>query len=159
MKIVIASDSHGLTDVLQDIVKKHPDADAFLHCGDSELRQKQLDPWVTVLGNMDWCDFEPKKVIDMGRVNIFMAHSHLYGYGNRMEQLADDAIKHNCQIALFGHSHVFFDKVVNGVHCINPGSLLSPRDNTSPSYAILHIDQAGNSTVERVNVKVRWFRT
>ena len=37
MKIVVVSDSHGRIEVLQEILDKHQDASAFIHCGDIEL--------------------------------------------------------------------------------------------------------------------------
>ena len=36
MKIIVVSDSHGKQGILEQIVEKHPDADAYLHCGDIE---------------------------------------------------------------------------------------------------------------------------
>lgn len=37
MKILICSDSHGLTDELIELKKRHGDMDYYIHCGDSEL--------------------------------------------------------------------------------------------------------------------------
>ena len=38
MKVLIVSDSHGLTEELEKLIEKHQgEVEFFIHCGDSEL--------------------------------------------------------------------------------------------------------------------------
>ena len=61
-KVLILSDSHGLTKEVEDIKKRHQhEVEAMIHCGDSELAYdaKELQGFYYAKGN---CDFEPEMV-------------------------------------------------------------------------------------------------
>lgn len=53
MKIIVVSDSHGKQGILEQIVEKHPDADAYLHCGDIEDYAGKLSVLYRRTGNND----------------------------------------------------------------------------------------------------------
>ena len=57
-KVLVVSDSHGLTKELEVIRERHlNDVDLMIHCGDSELMpdEKVMNGYLTVRGN---CDFD-----------------------------------------------------------------------------------------------------
>ena len=51
MKIVVISDNHGDKDVIERIVNIHKDADLYLHCGDSQMFDHEIYPFISVKGN------------------------------------------------------------------------------------------------------------
>ncbi|NLC42163.1 MAG: metallophosphoesterase [Erysipelothrix sp.] len=153
MRIIVVSDSHGLRRELREVREKYPLADAYLHLGDSELSPSELDGWQSVKGNNDYYSYPNELVVTVGDIRIYMAHSHLFDYSNRILKLAKQAKLNECDLALFGHSHVFYHEVHEGVVCVNPGSLRYNRDRTSPSYAIIDIDSHKKIEVHRINLE------
>lgn len=144
VKILIASDSHGLTGELQELIEKYKDdVDAFVHCGDSELGPdyKALEGYIGVTGN---CDLDgklpPSLVLNIEGMKIFVAHGHKYGVYYSLESLYEAAVEAGCSVALYGHSHVL--KVDEREDCllINPGSLSNSRSGFGNTYAILTIE-------------------
>ena len=53
-KIVIMSDNHGCYQHVDRILEDNKDADLFIHCGDHEGYDEQLDKFIAVRGNNDW---------------------------------------------------------------------------------------------------------
>ena len=67
MKIIVVSDSHGKQGILEQIVEKHPDADAYLHCGDIEDYAENYPSYIVVQGNNDiYYDYPDERVITAG---------------------------------------------------------------------------------------------
>lgn len=141
MRIIVCSDNHGNRLVLRKILAKHPDAEAFIHCGDNELSYEEMAPFKAVTGNNDYYyDYPESLLVELDGVRIWVMHSHTLPYNKRLEALAQKAREHNCSIACFGHSHVYRVEKIKGVLCINPGSLAHNRDGAKPCYAIVDID-------------------
>ncbi len=145
-QIIIASDSHGRSDVLKKLQKAYPHADLFIHCGDLEDSPSGFPGWIFVRGNNDWNPEIPdeRKLKIMGH-GIYICHSHLLPYRDRAKALAYRALENGCDIALYGHTHVSKIERIHGVLEINPGSLLFPRDGNPPSYAVLNISDDGQT--------------
>ena len=61
MQIVLCSDNHGDRKSLDIILARHPKADFYLHCGDSEFTQSMLRPFASVRGNNDYDYSFPKE--------------------------------------------------------------------------------------------------
>lgn len=146
MKVIIVSDSHGRDDKLQDILDKHTDADAFIHCGDIESDPSSFPQYVTVKGNNDmFFDYPDERVIRVGAHQFYIVHSHQFMFSRRVEQMVKKAKELQCDVVCYGHTHVAFYEVHQGVHVINPGSLWRSRDGRAPSYAIMTLQ---NETVD-----------
>lgn len=142
MKILLLSDTHGRNKMLDKVLEMHPDCDLYLHCGDIETPDFLYPQLRVVSGNNDmYYDYPDKMILNVEGHRIYMTHSHLCGYFNRINKLSELAIANGCDIAFYGHTHVASDQVVNGVRCINPGSLRYNRDGRNPSYAIVTIDR------------------
>ena len=91
----------------------------------------------------------PEAEIRLGKERLFLTHGHLYGVNFDLQRLADEAKDRNCSMALFGHTHKPCQRTVNGVLCINPGSISFPRqDNRRQSYAMFYLDKKGNLRTE-----------
>lgn len=143
MKIIVASDSHYRNDILDELVEKHKDADLFIHCGDLEDDPLYYPRWIFVRGNNDYfTGFDSERIIHADGHKILVLHSHRCSFLRREEDLVRMAYDEECDIVLYGHTHVSRMTWKNGVFLLNPGSTSSPRDGTSPSYAILTIDKA-----------------
>ena len=54
MKILLVSDTHGNNVALDALVKKYPNMDLYLHCGDSESDEYSIYPFRSVKGNCDY---------------------------------------------------------------------------------------------------------
>ncbi|MDR1794619.1 MAG: YfcE family phosphodiesterase [Erysipelotrichaceae bacterium] len=154
MKIIVVSDNHGRSKPLSTIISAHPDADAYIHCGDSEMSLSELTPFVTVQGNNDYYNEAPKIAkINLGEIVILVTHGHRLPYGNRKEALVDLGIAEGCNLVCWGHTHVFDVYKSRGITVVNPGSLYYNRDGTSPSYAVIHYED-GALNVERIDMKL-----
>lgn len=164
MEIVVVSDSHGRIEVLKQIRDRHPDADAYIHCGDSETDEAHLDSFVSVQGNNDtYYDYPQFRVIELNTEKLLVIHGHQYYMGTRVKEIAQRAKHIHCTMAFFGHTHVFLSTIEDGVLVVNPGSVYMNRDGTPPCYALIH-DHEGSWKVERMIVpnvapsqKKRWF--
>ena len=123
--------------VLSEIRERHPDADLYIHCGDSEVMPDKIKDYITVQGNADYPGLYPGgKKIKIGSHAILVKHGHdMFGSYPHSKYLAKIAKEHGCDILLYGHSHVFCDEVADGVFIINPGSITNPKYGGDPSYA------------------------
>ena len=155
-KILVLSDNHRKLDYVEKVLRLHPDISMCIHLGDSEgegevqaLLPKGCESYF-VQGNNDFFSYLPKEVeVRIGKERCFLTHGHLYGVNFGLERLSEEARDRNCSMAFFGHTHKPCNKVVNGVHCINPGSISFPRqEDRRPCYSLLFLDQKGNLRVE-----------
>lgn len=150
MEIIIVSDNHGKTQILKDIATIHPNANAYIHCGDSEMDPRDLLPFVSVSGNNDYYYNLPEyNVFDLGECKILAMHSHTLPFGKTVEALVAKAKKLGCTIACYGHTHRYDSRVIDDVLVINPGSLYYNRDRSMPSYVKLEIKN-GEYKVQRL---------
>ena len=156
-KILVVSDNHRKLDNIYQLLEENPDISYFIHLGDSEGCEDAIRTHLPkgcesyfVQGNNDFFAYLPKEIeMRLGKERLFLTHGHLYGVGFDLQGLADEARARNCSMALFGHTHRSFSRVVNGVLCINPGSINFPRqENRKPSYAMFYLDKKGNLRTE-----------
>lgn len=152
MKIVLASDNHGVKEPLDLILKQQYFADYYLHCGDCLLDEKDRHPFFVVSGNNDQGYRLPNmKVLELEGHRILLIHGHTYIFMNSLEPLVQKAEALDCDIVFFGHTHRYFDEVIRGIRFINPGSCLHNRDYTEPSYAVVEIN-GKDINVKRFNL-------
>ncbi|HNX16070.1 MAG TPA: metallophosphoesterase family protein [Bacilli bacterium] len=136
MKIALCSDSHGNNRALDEIYKKFPDCDLYLHAGDSETTSSSIFPFETVKGNRDWDNNLPEKLmINTPYGMLFMQHNPMISSAFLR--------KHKVKIFVFGHTHARKYQVEDGIAYINPGAISFSRDGNDLSFAILDIDEQG----------------
>lgn len=141
-RVVIVSDSHGLTDELQEIKARH-DADIYIHCGDSELTvdAPQLDGFTIVKGNCDFSSpFPLEEVMVIGGIRFFISHGHITQVKSTLLNLQYRAKELNAEIACFGHSHIAYAEKIDDTIYINPGSIRYPNRIKDSSYTVLEWD-------------------
>lgn len=146
MKVLVVSDSHGLTDELEIISNRHADeVDHLIHCGDSELSSSDevMSPYLSVKGNCDYEDlYEDEHSLDVKGHTVYITHGHLYNVKMSPMALIYRAKELGAKIAFFGHSHVAGVEYANEVLLLNPGSIRFPRGTSAKTYAICKIELA-----------------
>lgn len=151
MQIVVVSDTHGRDEVFQELRLRHPQASAFLHCGDSETDPFNLDGFVSVQGNNDYyANYPLERVLELEGVRVYMTHSQYLRHHNRIESLVAKAKENDCTLVLYGHTHVFDVQEIDGITLVNPGSLNHQRDMSVLSYGLITINK-GKIKVERID--------
>ncbi|MFV0479717.1 MAG: metallophosphoesterase family protein [Anaerorhabdus sp.] len=150
-KIVVVSDNHGDKKGIEEIEKRHFDADWFIHCGDAVMEEELLANFVVVKGNNDYdTSFPEKQIVEMKGIKALVLHGHQYPglsfFGK--SKLVEEAKREECGIVFYGHTHVFDNSQEGGIWFVNPGSLSYNRDRSNPSYAIVTIND-GCIQVER----------
>ncbi|MFJ7663885.1 metallophosphoesterase [Lysinibacillus sp. NPDC097162] len=142
MQILVMSDTHGDSAVIDKVRSFYPNVETLIHCGDSELpfSHEALNDMKKVRGNCDIDKAFPDEVIiEVEDVTLFVTHGHLFNVKTSILSLSYRAKEVDAQIACFGHSHVLGAEMIDDVLFINPGSLLKPRGRNEKSFAVIDI--------------------
>ncbi|WP_391202304.1 metallophosphoesterase family protein [Psychrobacillus sp. L4] len=140
MKLLLMSDTHGDTKMMEQVMQVHQDVDAVIHCGDSELDFAYFEGKSihVVKGN---CDVDPRFPNDVTfqveNETIYVTHGHLYQIKSTLMPIYYRAQEVQASVVFFGHSHLLGAEVNNGILFVNPGSLHLPRGRKEKSYAIV----------------------
>ena len=154
MKLIIASDIHGsafwCSRLMELVEKEQPDklillGDLLYHGPRNDLPRdycpKQVIPMlskykdiiIAVRGN---CEAEVDQMVlpfpcmaDFSQLLVdgktfYLTHGHHHSPDN-LPPLPEGSI------FLSGHTHVKIDKVINGIRCLNPGSVSIPKDGSN----------------------------
>ena len=79
MKVILVSDTHRNTEVLDYLRRTYPDADAFVHCGDLEIPFERAADFIAVRGNMDFDPQYPwERVEEFEGNRVLITHGHGY---------------------------------------------------------------------------------
>ena len=78
---------------------------------------------------LDFPILSQNAVVFADGVKIYATHGHKFNKDNLPPLSAGDVL-------VYGHTHVALDTVVGGVHCLNPGSVSIPKENTGHGYII-----------------------
>lgn len=149
MKILVVADTHKNFEALDLCVKKNQDADIIIHLGDGEHEFADIrkmypqKAMIYVAGNCDFGNHEQVHVAKVGGYRIFCCHGHTFGVHDGLENLVSTAKQNRCNIALYGHTHLYKTELIDGVYVMNPGSLDSPRGHNKPSFGIIELSEEG----------------
>lgn len=156
-KVLVVSDSHGMTKELEVIRDRHlADVDLMIHCGDSQLDpdHNSLTGYFTVGGNCDFGGFPLELVTEVSGKKIFITHGHRYSVKTSLMKLTYKAQESGADIVCFGHSHILGAEVINGTLYLNPGSIRLPRQRVEKTYVILDLrENSVRMTVYELNGK------
>ncbi len=160
MKLMVASDIHGAAGYCEELLKRFGEegADRLLLLGDilyhgprndlpDEYNPKKViemlnplaDKLMCVRGN---CDTE----VDQMVLNFpIMAEYAIIYVGNRMIYAthghhinpSDTGNLKEGDILLSGHTHIPMCEEIDGILCLNPGSVSIPKENTKHSYMMI----------------------
>lgn len=155
MKICVCSDSHGNWYGLQEMVdRENPEMLWFLGDGERDWGQVKLSQqtaFVAVCGNCDFMSMEPpyRKIKLYGKT-IYLTHGHLYGAKQGLYGLMNQALQHQADMVLYGHTHHAQLDEREGCLYLCPGSM----GHQEERYAIVTIpEDGGNIEVEFKKLK------
>ena len=146
MRLLVISDSHKRTAVLDRIIRREPTAKEVFFLGD---KIEDIEDMIfeypdrnfhIVAGNCDY--FSLYKTVDFATVNgtkILFSHGHTFFVKRGDTSLLKKcAIDNGCKIALYGHTHIADTEYDNGLYVVNPGSCSNSREGPE-SYAVIDI--------------------
>lgn len=143
MKYLVMSDSHGDVEALQKWKLK--EADAFFHCGDSELSSDDplLEHVHVVRGNCDRdIRFPSSLLTSIQSDTILVVHGHLEEVTTSMMHLYYKAKEVGATIVLFGHTHRYGAEMIDDILFVNPGSVVQPRMRKEKTYAVIQVENS-----------------
>ena len=156
-RLLVISDTHGMKDQFNEICKLHPEAYKIIFLGDGAAEFEMLKaehpewPLIGVRGNNDFgsqLPYDNQIVVDNWR--IFLTHGHRYGVRAGIEGLSNIAIENGCNAVFYGHTHVQYSGMVNGIWVMNPGAVFSfPRSN----YAMVDLTDDGKMVINLTELK------
>ncbi|WP_106496992.1 metallophosphoesterase [Lentibacillus sp. Marseille-P4043] len=148
-KILIVSDSHGLTNELEQI-KENLAVDYMIHCGDSELDldAPELSGFVKVAGNCDFdTRFPDEQLVTVANINVYITHGHLYQVKRNLMPLSYRAQETGARVVCFGHTHIAGAEKSGDQLFINPGSIRLPKGRQEKTYALMEWSTEDDVTV------------
>jgi len=134
MKILVVSDTHGHSDLLQRCFEINKPIDLIIHCGDGliDLKRSSVPDGASlfyVAGNIDLQSHifsdEASMVIEniLGK-RVLITHGHNHHVKSGLHLLKKEAMRLSVDIVLFGHTHSQ-EYIKNGITLFNPGNLSS----------------------------------
>lgn len=149
MKIIVIADTHKSFQKYNEVVETNP-ADYYIHLGDgvnefADVAKSHPDKeFVFVKGECDFCTASSKQLLKVGKCRIFCAHGHEQDVTSGLDTIIAEAKAAECNILLYGHTHIYKTEKIDGIYVMNPGSLGTPRGkNAAPSFGILEINADG----------------
>lgn len=149
MRIVVISDSHKRSDVVEKILYAQSAAQHVFFLGDcaADIEDLQyLFPNVKfhiLSGNCDYFSTYPSTAVtEICGKKIFYTHGHTLSVKYGTERLLESAKQNECAIALYGHTHISKILYEDGIYIVNPGSCSQGRD-FHQSYAVIDIEPNG----------------
>lgn len=141
MRILVFSDSHlSLDNLIKMVDEEAPQA--IICAGDHSRDAQELSyiedkiEYFIVRGNCDSFDHSFKDVLQFSLEGkkIYLTHGHLHGVKMSLEKLKNETKENNENIVIFGHTHIPYYEVDEGIHYFNPGSA---RDG---NYGVLELE-------------------
>ena len=144
-KLGIISDTHGL--LRSEVVEILKSCDCILHAGDIDRPElldelRYLGSLYVVRGNNDgdWAQNLSRTLrFKIEGIEFFMTHNKkdvAWNLGN-------------AQIVIFGHSHHYFEEMIDGRLWLNPGSCGRRRFGGDITMAVMEID-SGNWKINKI---------
>ena len=159
LRILIMSDSHGRNEnvelAIAQVREEIGEFQMLIHLGDvgdaRELESLAGVPCYIVRGNTDYdAKLLNANVIEAGGHRIFATHGHLYQVDMRLDLLRFAALENDCDIAMYGHTHVpYLEEDPDDVTILNPGSISKPRQaDHRYTYMVMEIDDEDEVTYD-----------
>lgn len=159
LRILIMSDSHGRNEnvelAIAQVREEIGEFQMLIHLGDvgdaREIESLAGVPCYIVRGNTDYdAKLLNANVIEASGHRIFATHGHLYQVDMRLDLLRFSALENDCDIAMYGHTHVpYLEEVPDDITILNPGSISKPRQaDHRYTYMVMEIDDEDEVTYE-----------
>lgn len=158
MKALIVSDTHGSLWNFQTVIEREK-PDRVFHLGDSHNKEVEIQTYAgvpvdIVRGNCDGGFFLEDEIVTtvMGK-KVFMTHGHYYGVNSDISRIVARAKELECDIAMYGHTHVPDISYRENITIVCPGSLTEPRQaKRVPTYAIMENKPDGKIEIKIVEL-------
>nr|WP_243182903.1 metallophosphoesterase [Anaerosolibacter carboniphilus] len=140
------SDTHGDIAIAEKVIREMENLDLIIHLGDHyedgiKLKDKIKIPLIGIRGNCDgYSSGEDEMVYQVEGHKILLIHGHQYGVKSDLNRLYYRALELECDLVLYGHTHIPVSMTFGNVMILNPGSLSLPRGGSKPSYGIVDIN-------------------
>ena len=151
IRIAVLSDSHigqRISAYPADLLERLHDFDVIVHAGDhtSVASVELLDglgDLRAVHGNMDEIavrnELPSKLILDVEGMKIGVTHG--WGAPIKLAERVRTVFEEDApDIVIFGHSHIPFDGIIDGVRMLNPGAVSGNLLGKKASWGILTID-------------------
>ena len=141
MKILIFSDIHGSTSLLDELIE-HYSPDRIFGLGDFEVDEFILDlkDVVGVRGNSYFDpDYPIDRFIKINGINILLTHGHTHSVRGGVSSLVCFSKENGCDMAFYGHTHIAHLSKIDDMIVGNPGSLTLPYSPSYPTLIIMDI--------------------
>lgn len=147
-KIGVISDTHGL--LREEVKKQLSGCDMIFHAGDinkisviEELNRIAVTYAVRGNADKDWAQTLPvvNTVEDIG-IKVFIIHNKKH----------IDVDLSSYDLVIYGHSHKYEEKNVDGVTWLNPGSCGPRRFNQPITMALLYVEDDGSFNIEKIDI-------
>ena len=152
-RVLIMSDSHGNNGNVRKAIEKAGKIDLMIHLGDVGTEYLQVErmsgvPTYMVAGNNDYGGFlRDMCIIYIGSHKVLLTHGHRYNVHYGVDRLRYLALENECEIVMYGHTHVPFLDEGEDVTILNPGSISLPRQmGYKKTFMIMEIDDQENIT-------------
>lgn len=129
MKILVITDTHNRIGAPLTLLRQMGDVTHAIHLGDLVEDAQEIQtafphiPVYMVRGNNDFAPCVPNDLkLPCGRHIIFATHGHLFGVKQGLWRLAAHGKSIGATVVLFGHTHAFCDKTIDGVRLLNPSA-------------------------------------
>lgn len=149
MRIVVISDSHKRSDIVEKILYAQPDASHVFFLGDNAGDIEDLQYifpnkiFHILSGNCDYfSNYPSSSMVSVAGKKIFFTHGHTLSVKYGVENLLKTTRQNGCDIALYGHTHIANILYEDGIYIVNPGSCSQSR-NGKESYAVIDIEPNG----------------
>ena len=149
MRILVISDSHRNSRIIDKIISSQPTAEHVFFLGDNTddiedfIYMYPEKSFHIVSGNCDFSSpFKSTDTVTLEGKKILFSHGHTLGVKGSVQGIITKAKEENCDIALYGHTHHSHTLYEDGLWIVNPGSCSRPRDSAA-SYAVVDITPRG----------------
>lgn len=122
---IVFSDIHGNREAFNKLIGLINENDGAIFVGDglntfmpSEIKSE----FYAVRGNNDYACYPAEQVINIEGHNVFITHGDGYGVRTGLTRLKFRAQELNCDVVIFGHTHLPEIAVEDGITFINPGT-------------------------------------
>lgn len=153
-RIVVISDSHGNTEMIDSVIAECAPFDMFIHCGDGikDLCTADIPENSDVLmvaGNTDrysGCDVEEILTEEIYGRRVMVTHGHKFNVKTGLAGLIDRADHIKAAVILFGHTHEPFLRKGSPL-LFNPGSL------SNGNFGVIHASEESEWFFEHRKIK------
>ncbi len=141
MSLMVISDTHGQTTAIMNVLTDNKGITHIVHLGDMVRDAEDIEaafPGIEVIkvaGNNDFWSRERDEILfEWQGIKFFACHGHRYGVRGSKGILATRARELGADMALFGHTHIKFDELLDGVRLLNPSNRGYYIINNNKSY-------------------------